>query len=97
VTVQQHESGDLQELIRALGDLIVYCESLDSQAQGAAQAVTGQWKGMASDAFIHQVGIWAAGSSSLRIGAQDLHAWASAVAQLYEAAQTESQAMWSTA
>ena len=96
MTVQQHDSGDLQDLVRALGELVVFCESLDAQAQGAAQALTGQWKGMASSAFINQVGIWAAGSSSLRVGAQDLHGWASAAAQLYEAAQTESQTMWST-
>jgi hypothetical protein len=95
VTVQQHESGDLQDLIRVLGELVVYCESLDSHAQGAAQALTGQWKGMASSEFINQVGIWGAGSSTLRLGAQDLLAWATAAAQLYDDAQTQAKTMWS--
>jgi len=97
MSLQQHESGDLQDLIRVLGELVAYCEAFDVHAQGAAHAVAGQWKGMANAEFMHQVGVWAAGAAALRAGAQDLHDWAAGAAELYDSAQTESTAMWRSA
>ncbi len=94
MSAQQHEAGDLQDLVRTLGDLVVYCETLDAHAQGAAHALATQWKGMASAEFVNQVGLWGAGAATLKLGAQDLLAWATAAAQLYDEAQTQAKTTW---
>ena len=95
MSAQQHEGGDLQELIGALTELVGYCEAFEAHAQGAATAVAGQWKGMASAEFLQQVSIWSAGAHALRASASDLQLWATAAAASYEAAQSNTTAFWS--
>ena len=92
---QQHEAGDMQELIAALTDLVGYCDALLTHAQGAAYASNGAWKGVASAAFMNQVALWGAGAAAMRANAGDLQTWASAAATAYETAQTNAQNFWS--
>jgi hypothetical protein len=95
MTRQHHESSDMQDLIRSLAELVSYCDALEAHAQGAAQALTGQWRGMASSEFMHQVAIWGAGADVLRAGAGDLLTWATAAAASYDSAQSNAGAYWS--
>lgn len=95
MTRQQHESGDLQELVGALTELVGYCDALHTHAQGAAAAASGSWKGVASAEFLNQVALWGAGAAAMRASAGDLLTWASTAAAAYEAAQSNAHAYWS--
>jgi hypothetical protein len=95
MTRQQHEAGDLQDLIGALGELVGYCDALQAHANGAAAAASGAWKGMASAEFLNQVALWSAGAGVLRASAGDLLAWANAASALYESAQSNADSFWS--
>ncbi|WP_167052529.1 hypothetical protein [Salinibacterium sp. ZJ77] len=94
MTVQEHDSGDIRSLADALGNLADYTATLESHAQGAAHALTGTWHGIASAEFIQLVSIWAAGATTLRLGAEDLSSWARTAADTYDAAQDATQQIW---
>ena len=94
MSVQEHESGDLRSLADAMTQLADFTTLLESHAEGAAYALTGTWKGIASGEFIQLVSIWAAGATTLRLGAEDLSAWATYAADTYDAAQDSTQQIW---
>lgn len=94
MTVQEHDSGDLRSLADAMNQLAEYTAGLESHAEGAAYALAGSWKGMASGEFIQLVGLWSAGASTLRQGAVDLARWASGAADTYDAAQEAAHGIW---
>lgn len=94
MSVQEHESGDIRSLADAMNQLADYTTTLESHAQGAAFALTGSWKGVASNEFIQLVSIWAAGATTLRLGASDLATWANYAADTYDAAQDSAQQIW---
>ena len=94
MSVQEHESGDLRALADAMTQLADYTATLEAHAEGAAYALTGTWRGVASSEFIQLVSVWAAGATTLRLGAEDLSTWAKYAADTYDAAQDSAKQVW---
>ena len=93
---QEHDSADLLALSDAMTQMADFTSALESHAQGAAHALAGSWRGIASAEFVALVGIWGAGASALRQGAVDLSTWAQYAATTYDAAQDSTRQMWTT-
>lgn len=94
MSTHEHDTAELRALADALQQLSDFTALLEAHAQGAAHALTGSWRGVASGEFINLVSLWSAGASTLRLGASDLAEWVSGAAVVYDSAQEQAEKIW---
>ncbi|GIG53853.1 WXG100 family type VII secretion target [Demequina activiva] len=80
------DTAELRSLARELDDLAAFLERFQSQTNSHGQALLSSWSGRASQEFIAEVAVWAAGATALQQRASVLAEWAHGAEATYDTA-----------
>lgn len=78
------DTDELNSLARELDTLTTFLERFESQASSQGHGLMSSWSGRASQDFLGEIVVWAAGATALKERASDMAEWAHGAKTAYD-------------